>query len=558
MRFACVYIPDFLVQAVMRAQLALREGPLALLGGAPPLWSVVAANPAAFDAGIQLGMTKAQVTQFTNVQICMRSEAQEQAAHAALLDAAWSISPRVEDAAADTVILDLEGLTSLFGDEEKIAQELARRIAAIGLAARIAVAANIEVAIHAARGFPGITLISAGQERRRLGPLPVGVLTTATETLEILERWGVATLQALAGLPVLQLSERLGPEGVRLSELARGVRQRSLALAQASSTFTEEMELDDAVEELEPLSFLLGRLLDQLCARLEARALAVRAVRVQFELQPSFEKDFQTLKEDLRSRPAAKVFEKVLTLPVPMHNPKTLLKLLRLQLQGNPPAAPIQKIYMSADAAAPRVMQNGLFVPSGPDPEKLEVTIARLEKLVGEGNLGFAELLDSHRPESFRMQRFVAIAEQRRANRLVRAQLQPSRNAGEINKASAAAGPESTKVVSALRMLRPPQAVRVELRNEQPARVYLHGMRGEVVAASGPWRSSGDWWQEDPWHQDEWDLEVEFVASSEKRRKQDTDVHKIEIKNCSTVQRALYRIYFDTLTHSWFLRGEYD
>jgi protein ImuB len=241
-----------------------------------------------------------------------------------------------------------------------------------------------------------------------------------------------------------------------------------------------------------------------------------------------------------------------------MHNPKTLLKLLRLQLQGNPPAAPIQKIYMSADAAAPRVMQNGLFIPSGPDPEKLEVTIARLEKLVGEGNLGFAELLDSHRPESFRMQRFVAIAEQRRANRLVRAQLQPSRNAGEINKASAAAGPESTKVVSALRMLRPPQAVRVELRNEQPARVYLHGMRGEVVAASGPWRSSGDWWQEDPWHQDEWDLEVEFVASSEKRRKQDTDVHKIEIKNCSTVQRALYRIYFDTLTHSWFLRGEYD
>jgi len=378
MQFACVYIPDFLVQAVLRAQPALGVGPLALLGGTPPLWSVVAANPAAFDAGIQLAMTKAQVTQFTNVQMCMRSEAQEQAAHAALLDAAWSISPRVEDAAADTVILDLEGLTSLFGDEEKIARELARRVAAIGLAPRIAIAANIEAAIHAARGFLGITLIPAGEERRRLGPLPVGVLTTATETLEILERWGVATLQALAALPVLQLSERLGQEGVRLSELARSVRKRSLALAQASSTFAEEMELDDAVEELEPLSFLLGRLLDQLCARLEARALAVRAVRVRFELQPSFEKDFQTLKEDLRTRPAATIFEKVLTLPVPMRNPKTLLKLLRLQLQGNPPAAPIQKIYMSADAAAPRVMQNGLFVPSGPDPEKLEVTIARL------------------------------------------------------------------------------------------------------------------------------------------------------------------------------------
>src|SRR5690349_11389805 len=370
MSFACLYIPDFVMQAVVRGQRTLGEGALALLGGSPPLWSVVAANPSAFAAGIQLGMTKAQVAQFGNVHICMRSQAQEKAAHAALLDAAWSVSPRVEDTAPDTIMLDLEGLASLFGADENIAQELSRRVAAIGLAARVAVSANIEVAIHAARGFPGITIIPAGEERQRLGALPVGVLTAEAETLAILERWGVDTLQALASLPVLQLSERLGQEGVRLSELARGVRQRSLVLAQASTHFAEEMELDDAVEELEPLSFLLGRLLDQLCARLEARALAVRAVRIRFELQPSFEKDFQTLNEAVRMKPEAKQYEKVLTLPVPMRNPKTLLKLLRLQLQSSPPPAPIQKIYMTADAAAPRVAQNGLFVPCGPDPEK--------------------------------------------------------------------------------------------------------------------------------------------------------------------------------------------
>ena len=92
------------------------------------------------------------------------------------------------------------------------------------------------------------------------------------------------------------------------------------------------MELDDAVEELEPLSFLLGRLLDQLCARLESRALAVRAVRILFELQPSFEKDFQTLKEGTRKKAPAKRYIKTLTLPVPLRNSKTLLKLLRLQL----------------------------------------------------------------------------------------------------------------------------------------------------------------------------------------------------------------------------------
>src|SRR5436305_3372835 len=198
MSFACVYIPDFLVQAVVRAQPSLGEGALALLGGAPPLWNVVAANPAAFAAGIQLGMTKAQVAQFGNVQICMRSEAQEQAAHAALLDAAWSVSPRVEETAPDTVVLGIEGLASLLGSDGHIAQELARRVAAIGLAARVAVAQNIEVGIHAARGFPGVTLIPAGQERQQLGLLPVGVLPAETEPLGLLERPGVETLRALA------------------------------------------------------------------------------------------------------------------------------------------------------------------------------------------------------------------------------------------------------------------------------------------------------------------------------------------------------------------------
>jgi protein ImuB len=546
MGFSCVYIPDFLVQAVVRGQRALGEGALALLGGAPPLWSVVAANPAAFEAGIQLRMTKAQVAQFANVQICMRSEAQEKAAHAALLDAAWSVSPRLEDTAPNTIVLDLEGLASLFGSDENIARELARRVTAIGLAARVAVAANMEVAIHAARGFPGITIIPAGEERLRLGALPVAVLTTEVETLEILERWGVETLQALATLPVLQLSERLGQEGVRLSELARGIRQRSLMLAQASSRFSEEMELDDAVEELEPLSFLLGRLLDQLCARLEARALAVRAVRVRFELQPSFEKDFQTLKENVRTKPVAKQYEKVLTLPVPIRNAKTLLKLLRLQLQGDPPPAPIQKLYMTADAVAPRVAQNGLFVPCGPDPEKLEVTIARLGKLVGEGNLGYAELVDSHRPESFRMSRFVVANENKKRRE------KSERNVKE--------NPESRANVTALRVVRPAQAVRVEMRGEQPARVYLRGMRGEVVAASGPWRSSGDWWQEDAWHQHEWDLEIEFSAPSpvgaqHRCAPSRQGVNKTEH---SGPQRGLYRLYYDALQQGWFLRGVYD
>jgi protein ImuB len=539
MAFACVYIPDFMVQSVARGEPALRDGALALIDGTPPLWSVVAANPAAFEAGIQLGMTKPQAAQFCGVQICHRSESQEKAAHVALLEAGWSVSPRVEDTAPDTMVLDLDGLTSLSGSEENIARELARRVLRIGLAPRVAVACNIEAAIHAARGFPGITMIAAGEERQRLGSLPVQVLAADPDVLEIPERWGVNTLQALAALPVLQLSERLGQEGVRLHELACGSRQRALVLAQPPSFFEEEMELDDAVEELEPLSFLLGRLLDQLCARLEAYALAVRAVRMRFELEPSFEKDFQSVKEGSRKKAAAKLYTKILSLPVPMRDSKMLLKLLRLQLQGDPPPAPIQKITLAVDCASPRVAQGGLFVPCAPDPEKLELTLARLAKLVGDANVGAVELLDTHRPENFRVTRFSAPTDREKTTVSRARGLQ----AGGENSA-----PAASRTCAGFRALRPPAPVKVELHEEQPVRVSMRGVRGEVVAASGPWRSSGDWWQEDAWQQEEWEVAIAFGRVDRRG----------EGSANAWPEYGVYCIYYDALRQGWFMRGVYD
>jgi protein ImuB len=548
MAFACIHIPDFMVQSVVRAEPALRGGEiasrdsaLALISGKPPLWRVVAANTAALRAGVHLGMTKSQVTEFCGVEIRHRSEAQEKAAHAALLDVGWSVSPRVEDTAVDTVVLDLEGLASLFGTDENIARELAQRATRVGVIPHVAVASNIETAILAARGFAGITIVPTGEESARLGGLPICTLATDVEVLEMLERWGVNTLRALAALPLLQLSERLGQQGVRLHELARGVWVRSLVLAEACLSFEEEMDLEESVEELEPLSFLLGRLLDQLCARLEARALAVRTIDILFELEPSFEKDVQALKDESRKKTAPKEYKKVLTLPVAMRDSKVLLKLVRLSLQADPPKSPIQKIVIAAETAPPRVAQSGLFVPRGPDPEKLELTIARLAKLVGESNVGVAELLDTHRAENFRMGCWTGGADSLRTKTI------RSRKKG-------AARPETEesqkarKVASGFRVIRPAVAASVEVGEERPVRVCFGGMQGDVVAASGPWRSSGEWWQEDGWDQDEWDLAIDFGVAGGLRE-----------KNASPwPQYGVYRIYCDAPRRSWFLRGFYD
>ncbi|MGH9730726.1 MAG: hypothetical protein ACRD4A_03425 [Candidatus Acidiferrales bacterium] len=524
MAFASIYVPNFLVQAVVRAEAALRDRVIVLVDGTPPLEKIVAMSEAAARAGIQLNMTKSQATQFSGIEIRNRSRAQENAAHAALLDLGWSVSPRVEDTAQDTIVLDLAGLASLFHTDENIADELVRRAAALHLFVNIAVSSNLEASIHAARGFTGVTIIPPGEEAQRLGCLPVGVLSPSVEVLETLDRWGVRTFAALAALPLLQLSERLGQEGVRLHELARGASQRSLVLAEPSICFEEEMPLDYAIAELEPLAFLLGRLLDQLCARLAARSLAAGAIRVRFDLECSPENNSRALNGTPSDKPASGIYETVLNLPVPMRDSKMLLRLLRLQLQTNPPKASIVQICLAADPARQRVAQGGLFLPISPDPEKLELTIARLGNLVGDSHIGSPELVDTHRPGEFRMNRFA-----------------PSRDESLKNR-------KSSKPAMGFRAFRPSLPLKVEFREGHPARISFRGTRGEVVATSGPWRTSGDWWQEDPWQHDEWDLEIHFRFPP-----------VIHLERASTCpQRGLYRIYYDALRGNWFMRGIYD
>jgi protein ImuB len=543
--FASIHAPNFMVQAVVRGETQPRDRAVALADGTPPLVSVVAANEAALRAGIQLGMAKLQA-QLCGVEIRLRSRTQEKAAHAALLDLGWSISPRMEDHAPETIIADVAGLTSLFGSHENIAHEIVQRAAGLGLLVHVAIAANLETAVHAARGFPGITLIPAGEEERCLSSLPVGALSPSVEALETLDRWGIRTCKELAALPVLDLSERLGQEGVRLHELARGASTRSIVLAEPDEQMEEELELEDAVEDLEPLSFLLGRLLDQMCARLAARSLAAAAIRLKFDLRDLFERDFQVLAENVpatsaNGKDARKLYEKVLQLPVPMRDSKMLLRLLRLQLQADPPAGDIVKITLAADPARPRSTQGGLFVPGSPNPEKLELTVARLAKLVGNTNIGSPELVDTHRPGEFRMTRFVPEANEpgfRKRNRVTRKKT----TAGAAGTSGANGERTLRRPMTGCRIFRPSVPAMVELREGCPAKVFFRGLCGRVVAASGPWRTSGDWWRENSWHQDEWDLEIEFY-----------------IVNAGAGGSAgLYCVYYDSDCRGWFVRGVYD
>jgi protein ImuB len=555
MPFACIFVPDFPVEALLRAEPELRSRSLAVLEGKAPLQKVFAVNENARRTGVSQGMTKLQIEACSGLILRARSLPQEDVAHAALLDCAQSFSPRVEAAGCDTIVLDLAGLQPLFGPLPKIARALARRASDLGLEGSVAVAGNSDAATLAARGFSGVTVIPEGKEAEHLGSLPVEVLfenstQESAHLLETFSRWGIRKLRDLAALPDIALSERLGQAGVHLQALARGTTSRTLVPVELPLIFEEVVELEYPLVLLEPLAFLLGRLLEQLCARLEARALATQELRLRLELENGWQaEDFSTTNgaTSVLARPsgaqARQSFQRTLRLPVPLLDPKTFLKLLQLDLKAHPPGAPIVKIHLAAEPVRPRAAQNGLFLPPAPEPEKLELTLARIAGIVGDDKVGSLELLDTHRPEGFRMQRFApeSFSSQRHPSATLRAGSDTEKNSSHFSvQENSSVSPclrGECDLVTALRIFRPPINVAVIMQEGKPAYINCprnKAMQGEILWAAGPWRSSGDWWEREGWARDEWDIAVQGV-----------DI-------------ALYRLVRDRLGGRWFLEGTYD
>ena len=364
---------------------------------------------------------------------------------------AREFSPLVEQTAPETVAFDVSGLDRLFGLPQDIAQAILRRVRETGASASLALAANADAAIYAARGFPGVSIVPQGDEAKFLGSLSLALLAPTPDLAETLERWGIRRFQDLAALPPLGIAERLGAEGLRLRELARGESDRKLLTIEEELRFEDEIELEYPVELLEPLAFLLARLINGLATRLATRGLATDELRLRLKLEPRG------------------THERTLRLPVPSMDTKAFLKLMQLDLSENPPPGPVERVWMGVNPVKPQAAQSGLFLPAAPEPVKLELTLSRIKSIVGQDRVGRPSLVDTHGP------------------------------GGPVS--TVRGGPRQ-----AFRYFRPPLAARVTLDETRPAFVTASQIRGKVIDLAGPWRTSGGWWTVDAWQRDEWDV----------------------------------------------------
>ena len=290
----------------------------------------------------------------------------------------------------------------------------------------------------------------------------------SSEVASSLDLWGVRTFGAFAALPPVGVAARLGDEGIALQRLARGEGYRRLRTIEDPLIFDASLELDFPIELLDSLCFVFSQLLDKLIQRLSARALATNELRVTLTLEGG---DHVV----------------ILRLPVPATDAKALMKMLHLELARTPPPQAVLKVRLHAEPVKPRRTQHGLFTPSSPEAERLEVTLARVRHLVGKDRVGSPRLLDTHRPDSFEMMPFAA-----------------SQGPSRVGQNS-----ETETLRLCLRRFRPPRCARVLMANQHPVHVSAPAATGKVTMAKGPWRFSGDWWRNDGWNRDRWDVALD-------------------------------------------------
>lgn len=397
---------------------------------------------------------------------------------------ARDFSPRIERHGSSTVVLDVGGLGRLLGDAQAIGAELDRAGSSASL--RIAIARTQTAARLLAIGCSGLT-VAPGEVAAAIAPLPVEALRAFMDDeneekvrganlasrlkatmgrLDTFRRWGLTTLGEIAALPAADLSERMGQEGLVLQQLARGLDRAPLVPDPGVPRFVESIELEWPIDSLEPLSFVLARLLEPLSSALARADRGAAALRL----------DLRLVDRTTSAR--------VLQLPAAMRDAKVLRTLLLLDLESHPPSTAIDIVTIEIDPAPGRIVQYSLLERALPSPETLATLTARLGALVGENRIGSPALLDSWRPDGFEIRRF-------------------SPDSGTPG----TPGPPGSLI---LRRFRPPVAVRVTVARGRPVQVAIdrRGMPGgHVEQSAGPWRTSGAWWDaaSAAWDRDEWD-----------------------------------------------------
>ena len=382
------------------------------------------------------------------------------------------------------VLFDVSGLENRIGPPAQLARSIAHEMELRGITGSLAVAANASTAELYARSKPGITVIEEGRDQ----PLPLDAIGLDDDTLKIFHALGMQSTADLKAVPENELIARYGREFRKTLDLINLGGSHILTPNLKENRVAWDYNLDFPIEDSEQLIFILGHGMSKVLEQAAGFGFSSEQMDITFGLENGAAAEYS------------------IKLSFPTRDKAFWLKLANLRFGNDPPEAAIVSMRLVCHFARPRAIERGLFAATRPEPESLLLTVDKIKKIVGAGNVGVPVLLDQRLPEAFTL------------------------DAGKLPRGIEMQEEKENRPVLSLSYFHPPLAA--DIRTSAGKLVYLSTQyfAGNVTEYGGAWLGSSQWWTTGSWQQMEWDVELD--------------------------NRRIYRLA--KVQDGWFVTGGYD
>lgn len=385
----------------------------------------------------------------------------------------------------DGILFDVSGLERLIGKPDLIAQKILEELQKQHIPGSIAVAETIDTAMLLARQDKGVSNVVHSPDA--FPKLPLSDLPIEQDTLNVFNDLGIRQVKDLLDIPHEQLIGRYGREFKNVIDVIEQKGSSMITPNVKESRVSWDYLLDAPVEDFEQLIFLMNHGLEKLFAQVARLGFSTEQTDLVFKLRNRTEKAYE------------------IRTSFPTLERSFWLKLINLRISLDPPEAEIVSVNVVSHFTKPRPSQRGLYAVSRPEPESLLLTVNKIKKLVGEGNVGVPVMADQRLAEAFAL------------------------DADAIPSGIERLEMPREKAVIAFSYFHPAIRAEVLVRDGRLVFVRTKFFSGHVKEYSGVWKANSKWW-DSSWRTQEWDIEIE--------------------------NGGVYRLC--KVNKDWFLAGEYD
>ena len=283
---------------------------------------------------------------------------------------------------SNSLLLEIGGSLKLFGAPDALQSQISRELASLGYPHVTGMAPTPLAALWFAHARYPRVITRQRDLQQALSTLPVQALSCSEKQLENLQGMGCRKLAQVFRLPAASLARRLGPDFVQMLDKALGQLPDPRKPWQAPPHFNSQILLPEPVISVEPLFFLLQRLLLELSGFLRGHGAGIQSLQLDL-LYPSQQPDTLTL-----------------GLCKPTRDASRLLHLWREKLEQFLLKTPAEGLRLRADQLQPLTPESGDLLDAHHNGKQdTDPLLEQLQTRLGDGCIKILDLHADHRPE---------------------------------------------------------------------------------------------------------------------------------------------------------------